>query len=622
MSMYRVNAPGCDNQVTCRITDSSSSILWSLQPGGAEGQYGFPTSCPRERCHLVLLDNATEPHAEPYCVDKLAETDLSGQVVAQVMAGMACVQGAVFAGGTEMARLRASNDPAAPAAPVVPFRKCCAVHQSYDLASRECVDGRGAVVDDDDENAVSTTPAAWTLPPPADYGSQQQAVNALFRRVFHKNLSALVDMRVGPPDCERPPRRSEQDQVDDENNDQYEQTALLDVAVFDAFPWDEQLVDEHGVITLRPAALRGVGEDATWRLGPGEYCVDDAGSAGTLVVKVCLGKAAVAAYQVCQRFGCFRKCCPHHEYFMPVGGVHVCVPRPPDPDQPPLRPQVADPPAVNRSDEFAYVHRSAQDLVEEAYQRFVADQRPHQVTFSSVVHNVCPEFRFRLEDNGDVWFFDRMGMLYLPTWPEIETQQYCLDDSQELANTSVLVCLPDTDPTQVEENSRINIITIGLLVSCMFLALTLLTYCCLPALQNLHGKTLMCHVFSLLIAYLFLALTQLLTKTVIMEKEWICTIIGNCMLFMFLSAFSWLNVMCFDIWRTFGGMTSSRAVKRSSASRRFRWYCVYAWGLSSLITVICITVDQWPGNDKSVFRPQIGDGSCWFRTEPFEKGSR
>lgn len=81
---------------------------------------------------------------------------------------------------------------------------------------------------------------------------------------------------------------------------------------------------------------------------------------------------------------------------------------------------------------------------------------------------------------------------------------------------------------QEDENSRILVITVGLLISCIFLAATLATYCCLPALQNLHGKTLMCHVSSLLVAYLFLALTQLLTRKTFLHNEWVCSIIGRC----------------------------------------------------------------------------------------------
>lgn len=42
------------------------------------------------------------------------------------------------------------------------------------------------------------------------------------------------------------------------------------------------------------------------------------------------------------------------------------------------------------------------------------------------------------------------------------------------------------------------------ITSCAFLLMTLLVYACLPSLQNLHGKTLMCHVTSLLLAFICL----------------------------------------------------------------------------------------------------------------------
>lgn len=61
----------------------------------------------------------------------------------------------------------------------------------------------------------------------------------------------------------------------------------------------------------------------------------------------------------------------------------------------------------------------------------------------------------------------------------------------------------------------------------MFLAATLATYCCLPALQNLHGKTLMCHVSCLLVAYLCLAMTQLFTWRFAEKDDYLCSIIGT-----------------------------------------------------------------------------------------------
>lgn len=104
------------------------------------------------------------------------------------------------------------------------------------------------------------------------------------------------------------------------------------------------------------------------------------------------------------------------------------------------------------------------------------------------------------------------------------------------------------------------------LTSCMFLLITFLVYVFLPLLQNLHGKTLMCHVASLFVAYACLAAIALTkppdpTDTSAEDNSnneissaggGGCKFLGYTTLFSFLAAFSWLNVMCFDIWWTFG----------------------------------------------------------------------
>lgn len=106
-------------------------------------------------------------------------------------------------------------------------------------------------------------------------------------------------------------------------------------------------------------------------------------------------------------------------------------------------------PALNLSDAEGYSALSPDDLVAAAHRQYLATQRPQQVTFASVVHNICPDFRFRLDEAEDLWFLGRFGVLYQPDWPETSTLQYCLDDAQDMHNLSVLMCLSETDPTQV-----------------------------------------------------------------------------------------------------------------------------------------------------------------------------
>ena len=64
--------------------------------------------------------------------------------------------------------------------------------------------------------------------------------------------------------------------------------------------------------------------------------------------------------------------------------------------------------------------------------------------------------------------------------------------------------------------------------------MTLLVYICIPSLQNLHGKTLMCHVTSLFVAYICLAMVTFdITKSKEVkeneepEKRILCSIIGK-----------------------------------------------------------------------------------------------
>lgn len=57
------------------------------------------------------------------------------------------------------------------------------------------------------------------------------------------------------------------------------------------------------------------------------------------------------------------------------------------------------------------------------------------------------------------------------------------------------------------------------ITSCAFLLMTLLVYVCLPSLQNLHGKTLMCHVGSLILAFTCLAIVPWIMPASVVETE-------------------------------------------------------------------------------------------------------
>ncbi|XP_033325258.2 G-protein coupled receptor Mth [Megalopta genalis] len=191
-----------------------------------------------------------------------------------------------------------------------------------------------------------------------------------------------------------------------------------------------------------------------------------------------------------------------------------------------------------------------------------------------------------------------------------DLNSYCLD---VLGNGSVysLVCFPEIQP----ETSNIKYIITSLLevISCVFLVLTLLVYIFIPSLQNLHGKTLMCHAASLLVSYICLAIMPWVTPpsgVSNLSENIFCSILGYGMLFSLLSAFCWLNVMCFDIWRTFGRLRGNYSGGHSQG-KRYLLYSIYAWGLALFITLFCLVSDKLPFLPSNV-KPNFGQMRCWF----------
>ncbi|XP_017760199.1 PREDICTED: G-protein coupled receptor Mth-like [Eufriesea mexicana] len=211
------------------------------------------------------------------------------------------------------------------------------------------------------------------------------------------------------------------------------------------------------------------------------------------------------------------------------------------------------------------------------------------------------------------------GYLYYPgakTTTKLKHDMYCLEpyNAVTLDGLFGFVCYGDDEV--LEKDSGIKYVISSTLqgISCIFLLLTLIVYACLPSLQNLHGKTLMCHAASLMAGYFCLAIVPSVTPA----KRWVedtyatraCSALGFTMLFFFLSAFCWLNVMCFDIWRTFGSLRGNTSRGRSHV-KRFLLYCLYAWGLSLSITIVGILSDMTDILPLA-FKSNVGIQRCWF----------
>ncbi|CAH0604493.1 unnamed protein product [Chrysodeixis includens] len=150
----------------------------------------------------------------------------------------------------------------------------------------------------------------------------------------------------------------------------------------------------------------------------------------------------------------------------------------------------------------------------------------------------------------------------------------------------------------------------GLAVGAAFLAATLAAGFALPAAHHaLHWRCQTHYVAALMLGDVLLAATQLAGDRV---PPTLCRALAVCMHFLFLSAFFWLNTMCFNIWWTFRDFRPT-SLERGQELWRLRVYMVYAWGGPLLLAGAAAVLDTLPPAAAAPFlRPRFAVQRCWF----------
>jgi len=102
------------------------------------------------------------------------------------------------------------------------------------------------------------------------------------------------------------------------------------------------------------------------------------------------------------------------------------------------------------------------------------------------------------------------GILSAPAEGNFTVAKYCIEAFEKQEAILPLLCFDEEDIKPDTHYTEIHLLyPIGLIISVPFLFATFLVYAVISELRNLHGKCLMCHVSSLLTAYVFLAVIQL-----------------------------------------------------------------------------------------------------------------
>nr|XP_049694262.1 probable G-protein coupled receptor Mth-like 3 isoform X10 [Helicoverpa armigera] len=167
-----------------------------------------------------------------------------------------------------------------------------------------------------------------------------------------------------------------------------------------------------------------------------------------------------------------------------------------------------------------------------------------------------------------------------------EPDKYCIDtflDEEGKGVLNALICFASKP-----EQNNYALSSSCMLISCFFILLTVAVYAWIPELRNLHGMVLMAYLLSFFVGFLFLATMQILIMTNEITEN-ICLVLTFIVYYSLLSAFFWLNVMCYDIWWTFSG---KRAHGRSGTQhKRFVFYALYAFGVPTALTALLATLE-------------------------------
>ncbi|CAB3261606.1 unnamed protein product [Arctia plantaginis] len=219
--------------------------------------------------------------------------------------------------------------------------------------------------------------------------------------------------------------------------------------------------------------------------------------------------------------------------------------------------------------------------------------------------------------NNEEVFIQENGTLFEVAPGGLQLHQfneYCVEmiikDPAQPAMLLAGVCYPEDPPNNDDSFILYTAYAIGLLLSVPFLLATFLVYACIPELRNLHGMCLMAYCGGLIVAYPFLAYLKLHIGRIGVAMTG-CLILAFIVYYAFQTSFFWLNVMCFDIWRTFSSGYRGGSTTKRRDTRRFLFYGLYAWGVPLLLTALTAAM-QFSDLPNSVIRPDFGTRRCWF----------
>ncbi|XP_063698159.1 probable G-protein coupled receptor Mth-like 3 [Culicoides brevitarsis] len=286
-----------------------------------------------------------------------------------------------------------------------------------------------------------------------------------------------------------------------------------------------------------------------------------------IVVEKCL--RVCHEKSICDEIPCIRKCCREGEIYKIHNGSSSC------------------------SDFRGFISQKLQKIPNWSF--YEGDYVESFSVFGVLQGKSCKKY---ILDEENYFLSDVDGRLYVNgSKITFDNDHYCteiVDYGNESYATEMFVCF-DEESTPYDRMW----FNLGFAFSVLGFVLTLLVYIFVLKVKNLNSRIVVCYCTSFLVAYLSLLMGQFLDS----ESEF-CLPAAYIIYFTFMSGFSWLQIMCFDIWLK---LATDRQFRRSARkkSKRFLYYCIYATLLPTFFLTLVVAL-------KDLLQLSIGEYYCWF----------
>ena len=169
-------------------------------------------------------------------------------------------------------------------------------------------------------------------------------------------------------------------------------------------------------------------------------------------------------------------------------------------------------------------------------------QCPHGIFLIDPEQNQHDNFTV-IHENDTAWLLPDINHEKIPA------DSFCTAKSMRSGGEIALACFDEELITEgVSMMWKSMLVCIVSIISAIFLIATLAVYVILPELRELQDKAMMAAVTTLAVSYTVLSIQHV--QPIEIEDYTICISFGFILYFSFMSAFFWLNIVAFNVWRT------------------------------------------------------------------------